>query len=78
LQIPATQITKLLGLGVSGFPTVLINRVATGSAATRLGQVQLQITSSVEHDLKIDGLTSCTKDEECPMGKTCAVDLQCK
>jgi hypothetical protein len=77
LQIPASQITELLGLGVSGYPTVLIDRVSTGSASTSRGQVQLKITSAVEHELQIDGLTSCTKNEECPTGKTCAVDLKC-
>jgi hypothetical protein len=77
LQIPASQITKLLGLGISGYPTVLIDRVSTGSTSTPRGQVQLKMSSAVEHELQIDGLTSCTKDEECPTGKTCAVDLKC-
>jgi hypothetical protein len=77
LQVPASQITKLLGLGVSGYPTVLLNRVALGSALTRLGLVQLQVTSAIERDLQIDGITSCTKDEDCPAGKTCLTDLKC-
>jgi hypothetical protein len=77
LQIPASQITKLLGLGISGYPTVSIDRVSAGSTSTPRGQVQLKMSSAVEHELQIDGLTSCTKDEDCPTGKTCAVDLKC-
>jgi hypothetical protein len=78
LQIPAAQITKLLGLGVSGFPTVVFTRTASGVAATARGRVHLDVVSDVELPVEIEGLVSCTKDEECPAGKKCQVDNQCK
>jgi hypothetical protein len=78
LAIPAGQITALMELGISGYPTVLISRVASGDTATRLGRASLRVVSSVERALEIDGLHSCTASEQCPPGMTCQVDLKCK
>jgi hypothetical protein len=78
LAIPASQVKTLMGLGISGFPTIVITRVATGTTATKLGLVTLRVASSLEREVEIDGLHSCTADEECPMGMTCQPDLKCK
>ena len=78
LAIPAAQITTLLGLGISGFPTVVVTRVASGSTATRLGRATLRVVASVERAVEIEGLHSCTANEDCPAGMTCQVDLKCK
>lgn len=78
LAIPAAQITALLGLGISGFPTVVVTRVASASTATRLGRAALRVVASVERGVEIEGLHSCTANEDCPAGMTCQVDLKCK
>lgn len=78
LEIPAALATKLLDLGIAGFPTIIVTRKATGSTTIAQGRVDLVIASSIEHPVEIPGLTSCTADENCPMGQTCQADLTCK
>lgn len=78
LSIAADLITSLLKLGYAGFPTVVIDRVSSGTAATQAGIVEFKIVSEVEQSVQIDGLTSCNDDTDCPQGKTCQSDLTCK
>lgn len=77
LVIGAALVAELLDLGVSGFPTIVVNRTSIGSAATSVGRVDLEVSSSVERTVLIDGLTSCTDSSECPDGQTCQPDLRC-
>ena len=78
LAIPAAQITALMELGIAGYPTVVVTRVASGGTATRLGRATLRVVASVERAVEIEGLHSCTANEHCPAGMTCQVDLKCK
>jgi hypothetical protein len=77
LDISASQITKLLGLGVSGFPSIVVTRASTATTTTALGRVLLRVVSSVERAVQIDGVSSCTSDGDCPAGRTCLTDLKC-
>jgi hypothetical protein len=77
VDISASQITKLLGLGASGFATIVVTRASTGMIGTALGRVLLRVVSSVEREVQIDGVSSCTKDGDCPAGRTCLTDLKC-
>ena len=74
LTIGAGLATRLIGLGVSGFPTIVVRRVKAASS----GALVFKATSSTELSLSIPGLVSCTDDSECPMGQTCQVDLRCQ
>ena len=78
LTISAALITKLLNLGVAGFPTVQVTRHTVGSTVIPAGRVELEISSSVEHAVTIDGLVSCTKKDDCPDDQECQDDLTCK
>ncbi len=78
LEISAPLITKLLGLGVAGFPTVLVIRRAVGSAVIAPGRVDLVVSSDIEHDVIVPGVVSCTDTAQCPPGQTCQSDLTCK
>ena len=78
LEIPASQVSRLIGLGVAGFPTVVVTRVATGSAAVPAGIIALRLVSAVERAVEIEGLRSCTETSQCPAGKTCRSDLTCQ
>ena len=78
LSVAATLISKLLDLGVAGYPTVIVTRRAIGATAISAGRVELVVSSSVEQPVTIDGLHSCTEDEECPSAQTCQSDLTCK
>jgi hypothetical protein len=75
-QIPASQVTELLALGVAGFPTIVVTRVASGTAALA-GGVTLRVTSSLERAVEIPGLRSCTSNADCPTNQTCRADLTC-
>jgi hypothetical protein len=78
LSISATLIGKLLDLGVAGYPTVIVTRQAVGATTISAGRVELVVSSVVEQAVTVDGLTSCTDDDDCPMGQTCQTDLTCK
>jgi hypothetical protein len=78
LAVPASLLDHLVALGTAGFPTVYVTRVASNSVAIRPGRVALEISSSAERNLQIPNLTSCTKNEDCPSGKTCQGDDTCR
>ena len=78
LSVPADLITRLLKLGVAGFPTVVVDRVSSGTTKTSAGIVELKVVSELEQAVQIDGLTSCDDNSDCPSGKSCQSDLSCK
>jgi len=78
LTVSSALVSKLLSLGVAGFPTVIVTRRAVGSTVIPAGRVELEISSSVEQAVTIDGLASCTDTADCPNGQTCQSDLTCK
>lgn len=78
LELPAALVTKLLNLGIAGFPTVLITRQSVGSITIAPGRVDLVVSSDIEKAVDIPGLVSCTGTMDCPMGQTCQPDLSCK
>jgi hypothetical protein len=77
LTIPAAQISSLLALGVAGFPTIVITRVASGMTGLARGRVTLRVTSTLERAVQIPGLQSCTSPDDCPAGQTCRANLSC-
>jgi hypothetical protein len=78
LTVTAALITKLVSLGVAGYPSVIVTRRALGSSVIAAGRVDLEIASVVEQSVSVEGLTSCTNDTDCPSGESCQVDLSCK
>lgn len=78
LEIPVALVSKLLALGVAGYPTVVVTRQSTGSATIAPGRVDLVVSSQVEAAVTVDGLVSCKDTTECPSGQTCQDDLTCK
>lgn len=78
ISISGALVSKLLNLGIAGYPTVIVTRHTTGSAVIAPGRVDLDISSQVEQAVSIDGLTSCTGDDDCATGQTCQNDLTCK
>jgi hypothetical protein len=78
LELSADQVTRLLALGVAGFPTIVLARVSTGTTAVRAGGITLRVVSAVERPVQIEGLRSCKDDSQCPPGKLCRSDLTCQ
>ncbi len=78
LSISAALISKLLDLGVAGYPSVIVTRQAVGATTISAGRVELVVSSVVERAVTVDGVNSCTDDDDCPTGQTCQTDLTCK
>ena len=79
LDLTPAMVTRLLELGVAGFPTVILTRIVSGGVASGEPQhVQFLVQQSVERSVEIEGLLSCTEDSQCPTPKTCQSDLTCK
>jgi hypothetical protein len=70
-DIPEPLVTKLLGLGLAGYPTINVNRVSVG-VDTAHPDVSLLLSSAITRAVDT-GVMSCQDDAECPDGKTCAM-----
>ncbi|MES1183779.1 MAG: hypothetical protein ABUL60_08180 [Myxococcales bacterium] len=71
LTISPAMMTQLIGLGVAGYPSVVVMRQSIDSAKIAPGLVRLEVSARTEQYLTVKGYTSCTVDEDCPTGKTC-------
>jgi hypothetical protein len=79
VTISAAMMTELIGLGVAGFPSVVVMRQSIDSVKIAPGRVNLEVSARVEHYLTVKGVDSCTVDEDCPTGKTCrTMDSTCQ
>ena len=75
--IPATLLDALYDIGVSGFPSLSMSRRSVDSASISPGCVDLMVVSEAEVPVEIDGITSCTTNQQCPPGQSCGADLAC-
>lgn len=69
LEIAASLVTELLGLGLAGFPTINLNRVAAGADAAN-PNVTLVLSSDVTRAVDT-GVVSCLDDDACAKGQIC-------
>jgi hypothetical protein len=75
-DIPEPLVTKLIGLGLAGYPTINVNRVSLGVDAKN-AEVSLLLSSSVTRPVDT-GVKSCQDDLECDDGQTCSMVGICK
>jgi hypothetical protein len=75
-DIPEPLVTRLVGLGLAGFPTVDVSRNSVATAAAEPG-IKLTITSTTSRPLDT-GVVSCGDTLPCPSGMSCAADRTCK
>jgi hypothetical protein len=71
LTISKELISELIGLGVAGYPSVVLTRSTEDIAQLDHGRVRLEVSALVERYLTTPGVESCTTDEDCSGGKTC-------
>jgi hypothetical protein len=77
LDVPSELVDALLDRGYSGFPSVGLTRRSADSVNTSLGCVELVVRSSAVLDVEIEGLISCSSQEDCPDDQVCREDLSC-
>jgi len=75
--LPAEVLEALYAIGVSGFPSLALSRRSADTATIALGCIDLTVLSEVSVSVEIDGIVSCTQDNQCPPGQSCGVDLAC-
>ena len=76
--LPSSLVDRLLDLGVSGFPTLSIFRRSADSVELEPGCIEFEAISGFDLDVMLEGLTSCTEDDDCPEGQSCQEDLTCQ
>jgi hypothetical protein len=78
LDIDVELVDGLIGLGVAGFPTIVLTRSTTVSGTGASAEnLRLTVSSTYESPVAVEGVISCTTDTECPDGTTCGPDLRC-
>lgn len=75
-EIPEPLVTKLVSLGLAGFPTIDVGRASSVSAPTQ-SRVTLSVISSTMRDVD-SGVKSCSDAADCVAPATCQADLTCK
>jgi hypothetical protein len=75
-DIPASLVTKLIDLGLAGYPTINVNRVSLGVDATN-PNISLVLSSSVTRAVDT-GVKSCMDDVECEEDQTCSAVGTCE
>lgn len=79
LELATSLTDKLLELGVAGYPTVIMTRLASGgSGGAEPTKVLFNVQENVERAIEIEGLKSCTESSDCTAPATCQTDLTCK
>jgi hypothetical protein len=68
-EIPESLVTRLVALGVAGYPTITLTRVARG-VADAAPDVTLTASSHALRPVDL-GISSCSRDEDCPDAMTC-------
>jgi hypothetical protein len=74
-DIPEPLVTKLISLGLAGFPTISVSRVSLGTDSKQ-SHVELIVSQSVLRAIDT-GVTSCQEDGECTAPETCRDDKTC-
>lgn len=74
-EIPEPLVTKLVGLGLAGYPTISLTRVSVGIDSKR-EEVQLVMASNVVRAVDT-GVISCQEEWQCPDGHKCLETRVC-
>jgi hypothetical protein len=79
LTISEAMMTQLIGLGVAGYPSVVVMRQSIDTVKIAPGRVSLEVSARTEKYLTVKGYTSCSVDEDCPTGQKCrTTDSTCQ
>lgn len=77
VEIPASLVTALVDLGLAGYPTIVLTRIAS-AASSKASNVRFQLISGSEQAVDT-GVISCTDAAGCPSDQRCNPDnLTCE
>jgi hypothetical protein len=65
LTIPAGPITRLIALGVAGFPQLTLMRTSRGETSVPAGKIALLSTATIIPTLTVEGVCSCNDSVDC-------------
>jgi hypothetical protein len=65
LTIPAGPVTRLIELGVAGYPQLVVTRSTHGEVPVSTGKLTFQSTATAIPTLGIEGLCSCFDSSDC-------------
>jgi hypothetical protein len=65
LTIAADVLKALVGLGVAGFPELLLTRRTHGEATVAAGKLALDVEAVAKPPLNVEGYCSCFNDSDC-------------
>jgi hypothetical protein len=75
-SIPAALVTKLVNLGLAGFPTIGVKRIVKATSAEQPG---LTLVMAAPLERAVDtGVTSCLEPTDCADGQTCTEAKICE
>jgi hypothetical protein len=69
LSIPAALVTKLVNLGLAGFPTIGLKRIVRATSPEQAG-IAMVMAAPLERAVDT-GVTSCLESTDCADGQTC-------
>ena len=77
-EIPESLVSKMITLGMSGFPKLVISRRNSNLTSLSEGCVEFTTKSDLTVDVEIPGLNSCKGNADCADGETCSAELVCE
>ncbi len=69
--IPAAMLDALVAKGTFGFPEITLTRQSVDSATITPGCVEFVVSASLRRPLMVEGVTSCTSNDECVAPQIC-------
>ena len=69
--IPAQVIDALMEEGISGFPNGRLTRRTVDSAEDKTSCIEFIVSSPVDAEVRVDGVTPCDSNKDCPSGQVC-------
>jgi hypothetical protein len=65
LTVPANLLKELTGLGVAGFPELLVTRTTRAETTVSAGKIALEVRALAKPALSVEGYCSCFTDSDC-------------
>jgi hypothetical protein len=77
LDIDASLTSQLLDRGLSGFPSLTLHRRTVDQTTIEPGCVEFVVGSELVIDVEVEGLTTCSTNDDCPSDQACQPNLSC-